>query len=145
MARIVCQRNGPCILQGIATLGREGDAAAQSVRDVALCRCGGARRKPVCDATHVRIGFVAPRDAAAGTMPDIADVRARLAALEDRAALLPDVIVMANGPYAVSDVIELQDAPLAGTGRYLLCRCGASEHKPFCDGAHARVGFSDDS
>jgi CDGSH-type Zn-finger protein len=145
MARIVCQRNGPCILQGIATLGREGDAAAQSVRDVALCRCGGSGRKPVCDATHVRIGFVAPRDPAAGVMPDVADVRARLAALEDRAALLSDVIVMANGPYAVSETIELRGVPRAGSGRYLLCRCGASQHTPFCDGAHARAGFSDAS
>ena len=143
MARIVCQRNGPCILQGIATLGREGEATRQRVRDVALCRCGGAREKPVCDATHVRIGFVAPAAAVADAMPDVDDVRARLAALSAR--MLPDVIVMANGPYAVSSSIELRDVPLAGTGRYLLCRCGASQHKPFCDGAHARVRFRDDA
>ena len=145
MARIVCQRNGPCILQGIATLAREGDATVTSVRDVALCRCAGARSKPVCDATHVRIGFMAAAGAAAGAMPDVDDVRRRLAALEDRAALLPDVIVMANGPYAISSTVELVGVQLAGTARYLLCRCGASQHKPFCDGAHARVGFSDDS
>lgn len=143
MARIVCQRNGPCILQGIATLGREGEATPQSVRDVALCRCGGAREKPVCDATHVRIGFVAPAAAVADAMPDVNDVRARLAALSQR--VLPDLIVMAHGPYAVSSSIELRGVPLAGTGRYLLCRCGASQHKPFCDGAHARVQFSDDA
>ena len=145
MARIVCQRNGPCILQGIATLGREGEATTRSVRDVALCRCGGARKKPVCDATHVRIGFVAPATAVAGAIPAVDDVRARLSALEDRAAELPDVIVMANGPYAISNAVELRGVPLAGNGRYLLCRCGASRHKPFCDGAHAGVRFADDS
>lgn len=144
MARIVCQRNGPCILQGSAALGREGEATAQSVRDVALCRCGGARNKPVCDATHVRIGFAAPAAAMAGAIPGVDDIRARLAALEDRAALLPDVIVMANGPYAVSKTVELRGVPLAAHDRYLLCRCGASRHKPFCDGAHAWIGFSDD-
>ncbi|MDP8996734.1 MAG: CDGSH iron-sulfur domain-containing protein, partial [Pseudomonadota bacterium] len=27
--------------------------------------------------------------------------------------------------------------------RVALCRCGASNNKPFCDGAHASVRFND--
>jgi len=47
--------------------------------------------------------------------------------------------VLENGPYALSaDLrIEGQDPRLRAT----LCRCGQSKNKPFCDGAHASVGF----
>jgi CDGSH-type Zn-finger protein len=28
--------------------------------------------------------------------------------------------------------------------RVTLCRCGGSSNKPFCDGIHKELGFSDD-
>jgi CDGSH-type Zn-finger protein/uncharacterized Fe-S cluster protein YjdI len=51
-----------------------------------------------------------------------------------------------DGPVYLRGDITLQraDGTILGTEpRMALCRCGASTHKPFCDGKHAKVGFSD--
>ena len=57
------------------------------------------------------------------------------------------VQVSANGPYHVKGGVTLND-PSRDTGRipgqYALCRCGASKNKPFCDGSHWEIKFSDD-
>lgn len=50
-----------------------------------------------------------------------------------------------NGPLFVRGLVRVVDAD-GGTVRedvrLALCRCGASENKPFCDGSHRRVGFT---
>lgn len=56
------------------------------------------------------------------------------------------VIVRTNGPLRIEGPVTIVDAEgnvfgLAGRTTISLCRCGASENKPFCDGAHNRVGF----
>jgi CDGSH-type Zn-finger protein/uncharacterized Fe-S cluster protein YjdI len=44
------------------------------------------------------------------------------------------------GPYAFRAQLEIDGAP-AGF-RATLCRCGASQNKPYCDGSHHRVEFT---
>ena len=49
-----------------------------------------------------------------------------------------------NGPYVVTGTVELRDTNgtvLPTQARVVLCRCGASTTKPFCDGTHAKIGF----
>lgn len=55
--------------------------------------------------------------------------------------------VLKNGPIIVSGNFELTGAPAGAESgeRVALCRCGASETKPFCDGAHKKIGFVDGS
>jgi CDGSH-type Zn-finger protein len=49
-----------------------------------------------------------------------------------------------NGPYIINGPIELHDTNgnvLPVEARTVLCRCGASTKKPFCDGTHSKIGF----
>ena len=68
------------------------------------------------------------------------------------------IVVTKDGPYLVSGDVPLSKqtiatddegsseaweggAPFKPQKTYALCRCGHSKSKPFCDGAHAKVGF----
>ncbi len=59
----------------------------------------------------------------------------------------PEIHVSRDGPYYVRGGITLEDCEFgAGASRehYVLCRCGHSKNKPFCDGSHWYAGFRDD-
>ena len=57
--------------------------------------------------------------------------------------------VRRNGPYLVTgdlNELELTDADgnrydLTDKPNIVLCRCGGSTTKPFCDGTHSKIGF----
>ena len=54
--------------------------------------------------------------------------------------------VRPNGPYMVSGRAVLTGARATGvktSASLVLCRCGLSRDKPFCDGTHTRMGFAE--
>jgi CDGSH-type Zn-finger protein len=66
----------------------------------------------------------------------------------------PKILPLRNGPYYLLNDMEpkvvehLQNSkgePLSTIRGVALCRCGASNNKPFCDGTHGTIGFSSDN
>jgi CDGSH-type Zn-finger protein len=66
--------------------------------------------------------------------------------MTDEPTPLPRVTFVKDGPIRIRGPVDLRDhrnEPIASSGHgvVVLCRCGHSARKPFCDGSHARVGF----
>lgn len=56
------------------------------------------------------------------------------------------ITIEKDGPYAVTGPVALECETWgagAARDRYVLCRCGASKTKPFCDGSHVDAAFKD--
>jgi CDGSH-type Zn-finger protein len=53
-----------------------------------------------------------------------------------------DGSIRIEGDFEIADP-QGQVFGLAGRTAIGLCRCGASQNKPFCDGSHAKTGFQD--
>lgn len=59
----------------------------------------------------------------------------------------PNVFIAPNGPYVISGGDGFLDTSWgegASRSQYTLCRCGASKNKPFCDGSHWGIEFTDE-
>jgi CDGSH-type Zn-finger protein len=80
------------------------------------------------------------------------------AAMSDDPKTGPRIKVTRDGPYVVSGNVPLaeefvalgsdgeparwdQGPSIPHTETYALCRCGASKHRPFCDGSHVEAGM----
>jgi CDGSH-type Zn-finger protein/uncharacterized Fe-S cluster protein YjdI len=107
-------------------------APAVSYR-LTLCRCGASKHKPFCDGSHHEVQFAASGEPPTG--------RAEMLPVRDGPLAVDP---QTDGPLQVRGNMEI----ISGTGRVvarqtsaMLCRCGASNNKPFCDGSHKRVGF----
>ncbi|MGH1436182.1 MAG: (4Fe-4S)-binding protein [Lewinella sp.] len=60
------------------------------------------------------------------------------------AAVTP-ITVSPNGPLIIKGqiIIEHLDGRQEQLAKTALCRCGASQNKPFCDGSHHKINFQD--
>lgn len=126
---ITVRENGPLALHAEIELAGERVGTRAT-----LCRCGASNNKPFCDGSHVAAGF-----ASTGEPPTAASQP--LARRDGTLSVTP----YQNGPLGIAGAVEI----ISGTGRTIdrveqtaLCRCGHSARKPFCDGSHARVGFT---
>jgi CDGSH-type Zn-finger protein len=58
----------------------------------------------------------------------------------------PSILVQDDGPLWLRGgipVVAADGEPYEIRNRVMLCRCGRSDNKPFCDGTHKRIGFRD--
>jgi CDGSH-type Zn-finger protein len=67
---------------------------------------------------------------------------------EPSIGVVEDPQIGVSGPLWVRGGILVEAAdgtPYEVRNRVTLCRCGASQNKPFCDGSHAAIGFTDEN
>lgn len=144
---IVPVPNGPLYVRGQLRLqSPEGDLTMDDVR-MALCRCGQSRNKPFCDNSHRDAEFRDPGAIAGvgGGADASADSDSDAGASADRTPTPLSIVATTNGPLAIQGEFTVRTRD--GSARQYavqatLCRCGASNHKPFCDGSHHRIGFT---
>ncbi len=125
--------DGPLYLAGRVRLHQADDEVLEQTR-VALCRCGDSKNKPFCDNTHVDERFSDPGLAIEHRLGEAGD--------ENDGAL--NIRMAANGPILLEGPVRVLtgDGAETGGGKGALCRCGASEFKPYCDGSHKAAGFT---
>ena len=81
----------------------------------------------------------APSDGPRGVAAKVAELKLM------QAELSRSIQASLNGPYLVTNADHLQNSlgeRIPAWPQMALCRCGGSAIKPFCDGTHARIGFT---
>lgn len=117
----------------------------------AVTRLAAAPRPPAqlveAAAALQDLALRAVRSQADGQEDGVAAVAQRLAELRDLLGteVRPAIRVAVDGPYLVTGATSLTThlgEPLPTPPHMALCRCGASQIKPLCDGSHAITGFT---
>jgi CDGSH-type Zn-finger protein len=128
--------DGPLMMLGdLEVKGPDGDEITHEGR-LTLCRCGMSRNQPFCDNSHLRRNWESgpshpPAKPPPPPEPDSADRATEVVAREDASLELRGDL----------RIYYSDDRPPQRAGTALLCRCGKSRNKPFCDGSHEPAGF----
>lgn len=132
---------GPALVledaQALCAFGRFCDVAG-SVWNLVEQDDPRSARQAIREAQLCPSGRLVIRDRATGKAHEPHD--------EPSIALLEDPVKGCSGPiYARGgiDVVSSDGTVYEKRNRVTLCRCGASQNKPFCDGSHADAGFTD--
>jgi len=128
--------DGPIYIQGRLMLDRP-DGSRLPENRLALCRCGASENKPFCDGSHERVGFSDRGGLGNVSMAPVADET------DGELVLTP----MKDGPVLFQGALAITGSTGDGPQSHskgALCRCGASQNKPYCDGSHRTAGFEAD-
>jgi CDGSH-type Zn-finger protein len=128
-------RDGPLVATGDVVVGAP--SGPRGLPTAVLCRCGRSADKPFCDGAHVRHRFEDP--ARLPPEPAVPSQRTPADATGDRLVVtpMPHGPLRCEGAFVVRD-LEGHEEPARSPK---LCRCGASQTRPYCDGTHRRIGF----
>jgi CDGSH-type Zn-finger protein/uncharacterized Fe-S cluster protein YjdI len=133
---VVPVEDGPLLMVGdLDVRGPDLETITHETR-LTLCRCGLSHNQPFCDNSHRRRNWTSGPSAGPRQPPPAPPEHAR----NEPTTVVAhrDASLEVRGQLRIyhSDGRAMVDA-----GRVLLCRCGQSANKPFCDSSHARVGF----
>ena len=127
--------DGPLLMVGdLDVRGPAGEPIARETR-LTLCRCGMTRNQPFCDNRHLRRRWrsgpsFAPKDDLPRAEGDVHSPTLVVARQDASLRLRGDLRIYHSDGKLIA---EARSA--------LLCRCGKSGNKPFCDGSHEEAGF----
>jgi CDGSH-type Zn-finger protein/uncharacterized Fe-S cluster protein YjdI len=128
--------DGPLLTVGdLDVRGPDGEQITHEDR-LTLCRCGMSRNQPFCDNSHLRRGFKS--GATKEPIEDYPPPRPGAMNEPTRVTAKADASLDMRGHLRI---YHSDGKPLAEVGQVLLCRCGQSRNKPFCDGSHADAAF----
>lgn len=126
--------DGPVYLRGdLRVEGATGETL--ELTRAALCRCGASKNPPFCDLSHSKAEFADAGEVQPAKTKDAPEGQSFL-----KARVLPNGPVLLEGPYSL---VDGKGETCLETGSGYLCRCGASDNKPWCDGSHSKVGYEE--